>query len=404
MDHATLPLVDDLKAGPPIERGDSPPSTAAANTAEIDVGHLIGEHPGRWLPLSAVWLAVAFMAGFGLFVNYQAQGRETTLVASLMAMIPHYFFWVIMSPPIYRALHRTLEGGRRALWTSTLIGISIAALAGSATMSYISYVIRHDLNPGFGQFVDIYVRPPAGPAFWAMNFSILLIALAGLAVVRGLRLRDQALWSAAQTELHRARLEAQLADARYVALQAQINPHFLFNSLNAIAGLVETGERGRATDAIARLGELLQMALRNGRFQKVTLGEEIDFLKRYLMLCKLRFDSQFDYWISIPESLRKRRVPALIVQPLIENSIRHGMRESRKLNVGIRAYERNAEIVIEVEDDGGGISTERAAALPAGHGLANVQERLRLCFGEAGTLHLEPRRPRGTRARISISG
>ena len=90
--------------------------------------------------------------------------------------------------------------------------------------------------------------------------------------MRSHRLRVQALWDAAQTELHGARLEAQLAEARLLALQAQINPHFLLNSLNAIASLVQNGERERAFDAIGRLGELLRMALRGGRDLNVTLA------------------------------------------------------------------------------------------------------------------------------------
>ena len=393
-----------LSSGGDAGHGEKPVATSlqSAATTGIDVERLIGNCPSRWWTLAGIWLAVAFSVGFGLFVNYQAQGRWVSFGSSFMAMIPHYFFWMLVSPAIYRALHRTIEGRHRILWLSILLGWSAVALAGSTAMSYSSYIIRHDLRPSFGHFIDLFVLPPAGPAFWAMNLSILALALAGFAAVRKLRLREHALWGAAQTELKGARLKAQLAEARLQALQAQINPHFMLNSLNAIAGLVQTGERERAFDAIGGLGELLQMALRNDRDLNVTLGDEMDFLERYLKLCKLRFDSCFHYCVSVPESLRARRVPALIVQPLIENAIRHGMQPPRTLNVDIRAYTQNASIVIEVEDDGRGVSAESAAALPAGHGLANVHERLRLCFGDAGNLHLESREPQGTRARIVI--
>jgi signal transduction histidine kinase len=321
-----------------------------------------------------------------------------------MAMIPHYSFWVLVSPQLYRSLHKSIEVAHRPIWISMLLGWSAVALAGSTAMSYFSYIIRHDLAPTFRTLVDIYLLPPAGPAFWAMNFSTLALALAAFAAIRNRRLRDQALWNAAQTELRGARLVAQLAEARLQTLQSQINPHFLLNSLNAIAALVQIGERDRAFDAIGRLGDLLRIALRNGRDLNVTFGDEMDFLKSYLKLCKLRFDANFRYSVSVPEALRSRRVPALIVQPLIENAIRHGMDPPRVLNVDIRAYAQDATIVIEVEDDGRGISAERAAALPAGHGLANVYEQLRLCFGSAGDLRLERRDPCGTRARIVIGG
>jgi len=370
----------------------------------IVVDRLIGDQLSRWWPLSGVWLTVAFTAAFGLYVNYRAQGLDVTFASTFMAMLPHYSFWVLVSPVLYRSLHMTIEGSNRTLWISMLAGWSAIALAGSTAMSFFSYVIRRDLAPTLGQLIEVYLLPPAGPAFWAMNFSTLALALVAFGAIRTLRLRDQALWSAAQTELRGARLEAQLAEARLQALQAQINPHFLLNSLNAISGLVQIGERERASDAIGRLGDLLRIALKNGRDLNVTFGDEMDFLDSYLKLCKLRFDSSFEYSVSVPEALRSRRVPALIVQPLIENAIRHGMDPPRTLNVDIRAYAQDAAIVIEVEDDGCGISAERAAALPAGHGLANVYERLRLCFGSAGDFHLEPREPRGTRARIVIGG
>ena len=367
-----------------------------------DVERLVGERLTRWWALAGGWLAMAVSVGLGLWVNYEAQGLQITFIDTLMAMIPHYLFWVLVSPALYRALHRTIQGPNRVLWASTLVAWSAIALTGSTAMSYFSYIVRHDLQPTFERLFDIYFLPPAGPAFWAMNVSILAIALTAFAAVRSHRLRVQALWDAAQTELRGARLEIQLAEARLLALQAQINPHFLLNSLNAIASLVQIGERDRAFDAIGRVGELLRMALRAGQELNVKLADEMGFLDSYMKLCKLRFEDHFRYCMSMPEGLGEHRVPALIVQPLIENSIRHGMDPTRPLSVDVRVYARGNGIVIEVEDDGSGIPPDRAARLPQGHGLANVAERLRLCFGQAGTLVLEPRAGGGTLARISI--
>ncbi len=374
------------------------------STGDRDAERLIGARPSRWWVLAGSWIAIALSVAFGLYVNFEAQGLDVTFPGVLMALIPHYCFWVLVSPPLYRALHRTIAGPGRVLWASMLVAWSGIALAGSTTMSYFSYIVRHQLQPTFAQLFDVYFLPPTGPAYWAMNFSILAIALAGFAALRNHRLRLQALWGAAQTELRHARLEVQLAEARLQALQAQINPHFLLNSLNAIASLVQIGERDRAFDAIGRVGELLRMALRGGRDLSVSLGEEVNFLQSYLKLCELRFESQFSYCMSMPECLGARRVPALIVQPLIENSIKHGMDGSRPLHVDVRVYQRGEELVIEVEDDGRGVAPDRGAGGPRGHGLANVAERLRLCFGPAGRLALEPRTPRGTLARIVIGG
>ena len=386
-------------ANPAVARA---PAAAPRSARPRDVERLIGRRLVRWWTLAGCWLAMAFSVGFGLYVNYEAQGLQVTFFDTMMAMIPHYCFWVLVSPPLYRALHLTIQGPRRALWLSTLIAWSAIALTGSTAMSFFSYIVRHDLQPTFEQLFDVYFMPPAGPAFWAMNLSILVIALAAFAAVRSHRLRVQSLWDAAQTELRGARLEAQLADARLLALQAQINPHFLLNSLNSIASLVQSGERERAFDAIGRLGELMRTAMRSNGDHSVTLSEEMGFLQGYLNLCELRFGRQFRYCLSMPEELGTRRVPALIVQPLIENSIRHGMEPGRPLNVDIRVYARGGEIVVEVEDDGRGLGAKQGGALPPGHGLANVAERLRLSFGEGGRLSLAPRSPRGTVARIVI--
>jgi hypothetical protein len=369
-----------------------------------DVERLIGNRHSRWWVLAGAWLATAVSVAFGLYVNDEAQGRSGPFLDTLMTMMPHYCFWVLVSPPLYRSLHRTISGPARPAWAATLIAWSVVALTGSTAMSYISYVVRHSIAPTLELLVHTYILPPTGPAYWAMNFTILAIALGAFAAVRTNRLRLQAQWDAAQTELRGARLEAQLAEARLFALQAEINPHFLLNSLNAIASLVQDGERDRAFDAIGRLGELLRVALHAGHNPNVPLAEEMRFLHSYLELCKLRFDGQLRYGVSMPDALGARRLPALIVQPLIENAVRHGMEPGRVLSVGVRAFARDREVVIEVEDDGRGIAPETAARPPRGRGLTNVAERLRLSFGTAGHLSLEPRSPRGTVARIVIGG
>ena len=404
MSRPVYTVIGGLLAGSGVKLAGNSQTRSEVSGAARDAERLIGEKPLRWAGLAAIWLAIAFSVGFGLYVNFRAQGRPVAFGSALMAMIPHYFFWVLVSPPLYGALHRTISKGRRVSGSAALVGWSIVALAGSTAMSFVSYVVRRDLEPSLENFLEVYVLPPTGPAFWAMNFSILALALSGFVAVRNLRLRDQALWNAAQTELRGARLKAELAEARLQALQAQINPHFLLNTLNSIAALVQVGERERAFEAIGALGELLRIALRSGRALIVTLGDEMDFVEGYLKLCRLRFESEFHYCVSVPELLRTRRVPALVVQPLIENAIRHGMAAPLPLNVDVRAYAWSDSLVIEVDDDGCGIDPGIAADLPAGHGLANVQERLRLCFGETSELRLDPRSMRGTRARIVIPG
>ena len=364
------------------------------------VDRLIAGVYWRWLPLMSAWLAVAFSVGFGLFVNTQAQGRHVSFTSSLMATIPHYLFWALTSPAIYRAFCNTIEGRRRILWFSILLGWSVIALLGSTMMSYTSYFIRHDLTPSVAQLFEIYFLPPIAPAFHAMNLSILGLALGGFAAVRGLRMRDRALWTAAQAALRQSELETQVIEARLRTLQAQVNPHFLLNSLNSIAGLVRLEQHERAFDAIGDLGELLRTALTAGNDRETTLEDEIAFLTRYLKLYELRFESRVTCIVSVPEAVKSLRVPALIIQPLLENAIKHGLESERDMRIEIRGYIDGPTFAIEVNDDGRGMQAAVAAAPPTGHGLSNIAERMRLYYGGRGSLHIGPRLPRGTGVKL----
>ncbi|MFZ2507450.1 MAG: hypothetical protein WAW79_03105, partial [Steroidobacteraceae bacterium] len=173
MARSITAIVDDLGSATPVSEFPQPPAARAARLPPETVDRLIAGVYWRWLPLTAAWVAVAFSVGFGLFVNNQAQGQAGSFTSALMATIPHYMFWALASPAIYQALHKSIEGKRRTLWLAILLGWSLVALLGSTLMSYTSYFIRHDLTPGFQQLIDIYFRPPAGPAFHAMNLSIL---------------------------------------------------------------------------------------------------------------------------------------------------------------------------------------------------------------------------------------
>ena len=164
----------------------------------------------RWWSLSGTWLAVAFSVAFGLYVDSGAQGLEVSFIDTLMAILPHYLFWVPVSPAIYRALHKTIGGPHRVLWTSMLAAWSAIALAGPTAMSFW---LRHPPRSRTAIGSLSTLSPPAGgPAFWAM-VPHPRVALAAFAAIRRHRLRLAAIWNAAQTELRGARLEAQLAEA-----------------------------------------------------------------------------------------------------------------------------------------------------------------------------------------------
>ncbi|HXV40719.1 MAG TPA: histidine kinase [Steroidobacteraceae bacterium] len=363
------------------------------------VDRLIAGQYGRWLAVVGLWTALALLVAFGIYVSRIAAGSDLSLGSVLYATVPHFLAYALLSPALYRALYETASGERRGLGVSMLSAWGLIALAGSTAGTYFGLAVRDGFAPSAVGLIGSLVAPPLGPPFQAMNLSILLVGVAVLGLVLAARWRARGQWQAAQAELRGARLESQLAQARLQALQSQINPHFLLNSLNAISNLVLVGDRDRAFDAIGDLGELLRAAMRNGSATDVTLGEEVDFLRRYLQLCEVRFESRLRYRLSVPDSLRNRKLPALIIQPLVENAIRHGMTPQQVLTVDVRAFEQDGDIVIEVEDDGRGVAAGIAAPR-TGHGLGNVAERLRLFYGDGARLSIEPRAAGGTSVRI----
>jgi sensor histidine kinase YesM len=194
------------------------------------------------------------------------------------------------------------------------------------------------------------------------------------------------------------RLEAQLTAARLTMLQAQLHPHFLFNTLNAIAEQVHADPH--AADAmILRLGTLLRATLRAPDRPEVSLREELALTQAYLELMRLRLGERLRVRVAVPPELLDARVPALLLQPLVENALRHGI--ERRVAAGTIEVAGRAEggrLILEVLDDGAGVGADPAE----GVGLRNTRARLRHLHGDAATLTLADRRDGGAAARLTL--
>ena len=210
---------------------------------------------------------------------------------------------------------------------------------------------------------------------------------------------------ALQRERERAlALEALAQSARLEALRYQLNPHFLFNSLNAISTLVLDDQKERAATMIARLGELLRRTLDRPGTDDATLGEELDLARRYLHVEQVRFGDRLRLDVAVDEKALRARVPALLLQPLIENALKHAIapRESGG-SVWINATRANGRLTILVEDDGPGMPPD-VRTNGNGVGLANTRERLAQTYGGDHVFALEPATAGGgLRVRIEIT-
>jgi two-component system, LytTR family, sensor kinase len=210
----------------------------------------------------------------------------------------------------------------------------------------------------------------------------------------------------AQVELSLvAAQEERLAQAELRALRAQISPHFIYNALAAVAGDIHARPE-EARDLLIDFAEFTRYLFRDGR-SYVTLGEEIEHVERYLRLEQARFRNILHVTIDVPEATRGTVVPAMSVQPLVENAVRHGVeRRAGRGRVTISAEIVGGDVELRVSDDGVGIERERLGAVLAGAGggigVSNVDARLRATFGERYALRIESELGHGTTAVMTV--
>lgn len=211
--------------------------------------------------------------------------------------------------------------------------------------------------------------------------------------------RDQRI-EEAQLATRSARLEAQLARTELQILRSQLDPHFLFNALHIISELVHV-DPTRADRVVARLGDLLRMSATLGRSSDVALREELAFVNAYLEIQEARFGSRLRVVRNVDVTTLDAAVPSLLVQPLVENAIRHGTsRRAAGGQVEIVTRHVGASLVIEVLDDGPGLPADQ---LPdEGIGIGHTRARLAHLYGDRGALDLESRPGGGTTARVQL--
>jgi signal transduction histidine kinase len=206
-----------------------------------------------------------------------------------------------------------------------------------------------------------------------------------------------------ERESQAAELRAQLAQARLESLKMQLHPHFLFNTLHTIAGLVRTNEKGQAVNMISGLSDLLRHALESADAQQVALKEEVKFIELYLDIQKVRFSDRLSVQIEIAPDTLNALVPNLVLQPLVENAIRHGisLKNSSGL-LSIKSYCENGSVRLIVSDDGPGLPSDWSLEKSEGIGLANTNARLKQLYGNKYRFDVSNGKNGGTTSSITI--
>lgn len=349
---------------------------------------------GTAFPLSLqvlLWAAANSAGGamVGLAVGvFREGGFEPTLILVSLLFGNVVGFTVLISMIVLSPRLRTVGTVARA----AILGLALFAgsIAGTALVLYLFplFVLR-DLRQAL--------------AIATIN-GILALLVGGVAhVYEGLRWRlAESLREVEEVRLVEARLREQAARAELAALQARINPHFFFNTLNTIAALVDE-DPPRAGEIVETLAGLFRYTFKAAESGPVPLSEELQFVQGYLSIEKARFGERLRIIHEIDPAALSVRVPGLVLQPLVENAVAHGIAPVRKGGtVRIVARVADGALVVEVGDDGAGLAPGRRDPVREGHGLDNVRQRLATLYGASAALDLAPAPGGGTVARIRV--
>jgi sensor histidine kinase YesM len=220
-----------------------------------------------------------------------------------------------------------------------------------------------------------------------------------IAVTRGLIYYEEL----REEQVRAATLSRQLSEARLEALSAQLHPHFLFNTLNSAVALIRTEDSLRAVDVLTHLGDILRHLLRAAPSQEISLADELSFLQRYLDIERIRFQHRLTTSLDVPADTMDASVPSLILQPLVENAIHHGLdTHDEAIRIELAAGVAQGVLVLTVRDDGPGLPEGWSERRSTGVGLANVRARLEHLYGSVARLEIRGRPRGGVEAKITM--
>lgn len=321
-----------------------------------------------WVLVSAAWLAPSILAAFRTWVQARMGGQSAT-AAEVMWEGGDWLLYAGLTPLVF--------------WISRRLPLERETLVRNGLLHLFASVLVTGLWAGGGVLLSLalFGWPPYGNSAIGWYFTSLPFGVpVYFAVVSVER--------AATYFVEAKDRQAQLAEARLRALRMQMQPHFLLNSLNAITVVVRDRDTATATRMLEQLGDILRRVVRTDRPAEVTLEEELSFVRQYLGIEQARFGDRLRVDWDVPAEVAGSIVPEFILQPLVENAIRHGLaRRMGPTQVVIQARREGSVLILSVidEGDGSGVGVEPGEGL----GLANTRERLSTLYGRRANLALE---------------
>jgi hypothetical protein len=340
-----------------------------------------------WLAVGAWWLLNGGVWAGQAISMFAASGTPVDTAALLRMEMASALLWIPITMALFEAVRRwPIEAGavRRALAIHALAVGAVILVRAAAVLALNPVVGWYQAMPPLGELLATSVLNN-----FLLSWMIIGVAHALIYAEREARRRQQA-----------QELETQLAQARLHALAGQLNPHFLFNALNSIAEVVHRDAEA-ADGMLTSLGELLRASLDGDRAQEVSLAEEIAFLEHYVGIERVRLGPRLRFDCQVAVEALGARVPHLLLQPLVENAIRHAVApRPAPGRVSVRAKACNGRLLLEVQDDGDG--RPETGATGAGIGLRSTQARLEGMYGADHLFALERQPGGGMLARVDV--
>lgn len=359
-------------------------------------GPLVPDARKRWLVIFAVWTGIALFFCLQDAVRFAMRNQplEWWVIRSEVA---YWWLWIPLTPLALAAVRRfwiTRENRWRTIAVHCAIGLFIGFLHEGGLMLLL-YVTRDNpmLVPVTANMQPIdLARMPVGILTGFYKYWALIGVYSAFVYARRTRVQ----------QVHSAQLETRLAQAELQALRMQLHPHFLFNTLHAVS-MLNFSDVDAANRMLVRLSDLLRMSLVNAGRQHVRLSDEMDFLRKYLEIEQTRFHDRLRVDIDVDEQLLDAEVPNLVLQPLVENAIRHGVSRSSQPGVIEISVRRNGDdLVLKVCDNGPGMPAPFNADEHAGIGLSTTITRLQQLYGDRHSFRIGPRNEGGTCAQIVL--
>ncbi|HEX6834551.1 MAG TPA: histidine kinase [Rudaea sp.] len=339
-----------------------------------------GTRRTHWFWIAALWCAGGLFDASQTVLVMRAEGKHHAWPPLFATELAIWLPWALATPLVIELarrypINRSASVRNATIHLAALIVLSIASEAWSALLQVL---FNPWGNRQWPTFIDTFTT--------ALIFQALTFLIAYALILTATYLvdaRDRIARQAAET----ARLNEELSKAQLAALRGQMEPHFLYNTLNSIAGLVRDQHGDQAVNMIVGLSEFLRRASQDTLRSQVTLAEEVEYLQRYLDIQKVRFGDRLRVDVDIPHELLPALVPSLLLQPLAENAIKHGISQiSSGGNVRIAGARRGGGLRLSVCNDAP-VSTANGTT-QLGVGLGNLQTRLQILYGNESDLRL----------------